>query len=92
MAIKVLKEEFLTKDGDGLQSVENEITILRTLKHSGIVGMLECGDQGVVTKPSGREISNLVYIIMEFVQGGLLFDVCQLMGAMGEDAGRFFAN
>jgi hypothetical protein len=29
---------------------------------------------------------------MEFVQGGLLFDVCQLMGAMGEDAGRFFAN
>jgi len=30
--------------------------------------------------------------MMEFVQGGLLFDLCQLMGAMGEDAGRFFAN
>lgn len=29
---------------------------------------------------------------MEFVQGGLLFDLCQLMGAMGEDAGRFFAH
>lgn len=56
MAIKVLKEEFLTKEHGGLQSVENEITILRTLRHSGIVGMLECGDQGVVTKPSGRVI------------------------------------
>lgn len=35
-------------------------------------------------------IDNLVFIIMEFVQGGLLFDLCQTMGAMGEDAGRFF--
>jgi len=34
----------------------------------------------------------MVFLIMEFVQGGLLFDVCQAMGAMGEDAGRFFAN
>jgi serine/threonine protein kinase len=35
-------------------------------------------------------IENLVFIIMEFVQGGLLFDLCQTLGAMGEDAGRFF--
>jgi serine/threonine protein kinase len=54
--------------------------------------MLECGDNGTVVKPSGRVISNIVYIVMEYVQGGLLFDVCQLMGAMGEDVGRFFAN
>jgi len=35
-------------------------------------------------------ISNLVFIVMEYVSGGLLFDLCQTMGAMGEDAGRFF--
>merc|ERR1712080_347609 len=29
---------------------------------------------------------------MEFVQGGLLFDLYQTMGAMGEDAGRFFLH
>lgn len=28
---------------------------------------------------------------MEYIQGGLLFDLCQLMNAMGENAGRFFA-
>jgi serine/threonine protein kinase len=28
---------------------------------------------------------------MEHVQGGLVFDLCQMAGAMGEDAGRFFA-
>ena len=37
-------------------------------------------------------IDNLVFIVMEFVQGGLLFDLCQTMGAMGEDAGRFFLH
>lgn len=37
-------------------------------------------------------ISPLIYIVMEFVTGGLLFDLCQLMQAMGEDSGRFFAH
>merc|ERR1712060_666077 len=54
--------------------------------------MLEYGDAGQVVKPSGRIIDNLVFIVMEFVQGGLLFDLCQTMGAMGEDAGRFFLH
>lgn len=54
--------------------------------------MLDFGDAGQVVKPSGRVISNLVFIVMEYVSGGLLFDLCQTMGAMGEDAGRFFMN
>jgi serine/threonine protein kinase len=53
--------------------------------------MLEFGETGQVLKPSGRIIGNIVYIMMEFVQGGLLFDLCQLMASMGEDVGRFFA-
>jgi len=43
-------------------------------------------------KPSGRKIENLVYILLEYVAGGLLFDLCQTMGGMGEDYGRFFLN
>ena len=43
-------------------------------------------------KPSGREIKSLVYIMLEFVSGGLLFDVCQTVGGMGEDGGRFILN
>jgi hypothetical protein len=38
--------------------------------------MYEYGDAGQVVKPSGRVIDNLVFIVMEFVQGGLLFDLC----------------
>lgn len=87
-----MKEDFLHKEKDAIKSVESEIQILRSLKHSGIINLFEYGDQGVVEKPSGRIINNMVYLVMEFVQGGLLFDICQNMGAMGEDAGRFFAH
>ena len=43
-------------------------------------------------KPSGREIKNLVYILLEYVTGGLLFDLCQTIGGMGEEDGRFFLH
>ena len=91
-AIKIVKEEFLRRDRDSILSVHNEITILKNLQHQGVIQMYEYGDAGQVVKPSGRIIENLVYIVMELVQGGLLFDLCQTMGAMGEDAGRFFLH
>ena len=89
-AIKILKEEFLRRDNDSILSVHNEITILKNMNHTNVVSMLGYGDSGEVIKPSGRHISNLVYIMMEYVPGGLLFDLCQTMGAMGENGGRFF--
>jgi len=76
VAIKVLKEEFLQKEKNAIGSVEAEIQILRSLNHSGIISLVEYGDQGIVEKPSGRTINNLVYLVLELVQGGLLFDVC----------------
>merc|ERR1711953_1345982 len=91
-AIKILKEEFLRRDNDSILSVHNEITILKNIDHTGVVAMHGYGDSGEVLKPSGRRITNLVYIMMEFVSGGLLFDLCQTMGAMGENAGRFFVG
>jgi serine/threonine protein kinase len=72
--------------------VHNEITILKSMHNNGIVRMLDYGDKGSCIKPSGRLIPDLVYITMEYVSGGLLFDMCQVMGAMGEDVGRFFAH
>ena len=92
VAIKILKEEFLRRDNDSILSVHNEITILKNIDHVGVVAMHGYGDSGEVLKPSGRRITNLVYIMMEFVPGGLLFDLCQTMGAMGENAGRFFVG
>ena len=89
-AIKILKEEFLSRDKESIRSVHNEIPILKNMHHGNVVAMQGFGDSGDVVKPSGRRINNLVYIMMEYVPGGLLFDLCQTMGAMGENGGRFF--
>ena len=45
------------------------------------------GSDGKILKPSGKVIPNLVYVILEYVDGMLLFDKCQEMGGFGEDVG-----
>lgn len=90
VALKIFREEFLTRDSDSIRSVEKEIEILQGLKHQNIINIITYGSDGHVLKPSGRELQNLVYIILEYVSGGLLFDVCQSLGNMGEEGGRYF--
>jgi len=65
---------------------------LQGLNHGNIVNIIGYGSDGHVLKPSGREIKNLVFIMLEYVTGGLLFDLCQTVGGMGEDSGRFFLS
>ena len=91
VAIKILRSEFLAKSEDNLKSVQNEVKILQGLNHKGIVRLLDFGDAGVIVKPSGRTINKLVFLILEFVNGDLLFNACQELGAMGADGGRYFA-
>ena len=76
VALKIFREEFLTRDSDSIRSVEKEIEILQGLKHDNIINIVAYGSDGHVKKPSGRELINLVYILLEYVSGGLLFDVC----------------
>merc|ERR1712159_698527 len=92
MALKLLRDEFLSRDEKSIKAVEKEIQILQGLDHKNIVSILGYGSDGFVKKPSGREIKNLVYIMLEYIPGGLLFDLCQTCGGMGEDGGRFFLN
>jgi serine/threonine protein kinase len=92
VALKLLKEEFLQRDSQSIKSVEQEIQILQGLNHGNIVNILGWGSDGTVLKPSGRKIENLVFILLEYVTGGLLFDVCQTLGGMGEDGGRYFLS
>ena len=57
----------MARDKDSIKSVEQEIQILQGLKHDNIVNILGYGSDGTVKKPSGREINNLVYILLEYV-------------------------
>ena len=56
VALKLLKEEFLSRDQDSIKSVENEIQILQGLSHENIIQIVGYGSDGHIKKPSGREI------------------------------------
>jgi serine/threonine protein kinase len=90
IAIKILRDEFLKgNDSANTKLVEQEIQILSALHHKNIVKLIDYGSDGQIVKCSGRVLSNLVYIALEYVDGGLMFDLCKTGGAMGEDVGRF---
>ena len=92
VAIKIFREEYLLEAEENVHCIEQEIEILRGLKHNHIVSILDYGSEGLVVKPSGRKIQNLVYIIMQHIKGNIFFETCEKLGAMGEDAGRFFMH
>jgi len=69
---------------------------MKNLDHKGCVKLIEDGKDGKVVKPSGRVIENLVYIVMEYVNGETLFDLNENLNSngagMGENMGRFFMH
>lgn len=90
--MKLLRDEYIKKDQRNIRTVENEIKILKSLNHQGIVKLYETGSNGSVSKPSGSVVSDLIYILLEYVPQGTLFTLCEQNGAMGEDIGRFFLS
>ena len=61
------------------------------LRHEGIVSLLEHGQDGAMVCPGNDVKAGLKYIVMEYVPHNLL-DFSKTMGAMGEDAGKFFLS
>ena len=60
------------------------------MNNKNIVKMIDYGTHGEIIKPSGKMIKDIVYITMEYISGGLMFNLCQNLGGMGEDIGRMF--
>ena len=49
-------------------------------------------DQGRVVQPNGKVSENLIFIVMEYVSGGAMFELVEEFGRLGEDGGRFFLH
>lgn len=79
-AVKILKNEYINSDEKAQESVIREVAVLETLKHKHIVQIYEFGDNGKIVKASGKVKEDVVFIILEYVAGGLLFEVCQDVG------------
>jgi len=78
VAIKVLDKEKIQKQNMGNQ-IKKEISIMKMVKHKYIVGMIE-----VLASKSK------IFIVLDLVTGGELFDKIVSMGKLAEDQALFY--
>jgi serine/threonine protein kinase len=90
VALKLIRNEFISSDPSAISNIESEIQILHGLNHNNVNKIIGYGSNGVCKKPSGRVITQLIYIILEYVPNGLFFDLVQTSGGLGETGGRYF--
>eukprot|EP00906_Rhabdomonas_costata_P034237 RCo048200 len=77
-AIKILDKKMLVDQNMGVQ-VQREIAVMLKMKHRNIVEMKEC-----------FQTSDKVYIILELVDGGELFDRIKATKKLDEDTARMY--
>merc|ERR1712083_902785 len=75
VAIKIFREDYLREEKMAWDSLTQEISNLMNLQHRGIVQLFDYGNSGVITTPTGRILYKQVFIVMEYVEGGSLWDL-----------------
>jgi serine/threonine protein kinase len=78
VAIKILDKEKIQKQNMGNQ-IKKEISIMKLVKHKHIVGMVEV----LASKTK-------IFIVLELVTGGELFDKIVQVGKLSEEQARFY--
>jgi serine/threonine protein kinase len=78
VAIKILDKEKIQKQNMGNQ-IKKEISIMKMVKHQNIVGMIEV----LASKTK-------IFIVLELVTGGELFDKIVQVGKLTEDQARYY--
>ena len=91
VAIKFLMKSHLSKSSSRVADFRREIDILSKLEHQGIVNMIEAGEDGILQGTNQTTKQNISYIVMDYYPDEF-FNFCVNMGAMGEDAGKFFLS
>lgn len=73
----MIRLEYLNRNPKSIKNVKQEIQVHANLNHQNIVKMIDFGTDGQIVKKSGKKYTKIVYINLEYVSGGLLFDLCQ---------------
>ena len=68
--------------------------VMRKLSHKNMIQLIDQGGNGTIVNPSGTEISNLIYLILEYSNGGLLFDLVKGNDdkGFGEDSSKYLLS
>lgn len=76
MAIKILDKEKIKQEDLG-ESIKKEVTMMKMIKHKNIVKLKEV-----------LASNSKIYLVLELIRGGDLFDVIRDKGGLDEDTAR----
>lgn len=65
-AVKAFSKEYLMNQTNGRESIINEVDIMKKLNHSNVMELVEI-----------HESKNSIYLVLELLQGGELFERIQ---------------
>lgn len=68
------------------------MAIQSKIDHKRIVKLHESGEKGQVMKTNGNVFKDQIYLVMEYVSEGVLYDVIDHYQGLGENAARFFMH
>ena len=77
VAVKIIKKDLLVKDSRSTTQLFREIAIMQSLEHPNVVKSIDA-----------LQTANNVYLVMELVQGGELFNKIVKKGGIGETQAR----
>lgn len=91
VAVKIYKPEWLRESKGAWENVKNEINVLEKISHKNVINVMMYGDNGVISFPkTNKTTSGVAFLVTEYVNGTLLFDISKDLGKLGESVGLFF--
>lgn len=87
-AIKVFRKNNPDFDQTHIKSLLAEVETLKTLSHPNIVNMKEFKQDAIWERSGGSE--PIMYVVLEYISGGELFDFVALGGRMPITICRFY--
>ena len=74
-AVKIFRADYLREEKTAWDCLNQEIGNLMNMKHQGVVSLYDYGSSGVIQSPNGMVTYQQVFIVMEYVQCGTLWDL-----------------
>lgn len=88
-AIKVFEKDNAGVDEQLLKALRAEVECLNGLHHNNIVNMMEFQETGTWIKGDGSQ-KTIMYVVLELISGGELFDFVATGGALPEPVCRYY--
>jgi serine/threonine protein kinase len=88
-AVKVFSKNNPAVDASLLKALQAEVKTLQALHHANIVNMKEYQEDAEWHR-SGNRVERVMYIVLEYISGGELFDFIAEGGPLPENICRFY--